>query len=37
LYLQGTGNPKLIPEEITKMMKELQNLGIQKIDGNLFF
>jgi D-alanyl-D-alanine carboxypeptidase/D-alanyl-D-alanine-endopeptidase (penicillin-binding protein 4) len=37
LYLQGTGDPKLIPEELAKMMKALQNLGIQKIDGNLFF
>jgi D-alanyl-D-alanine carboxypeptidase/D-alanyl-D-alanine-endopeptidase (penicillin-binding protein 4) len=37
LYLQGTGDPKLIPEEIAKMMQALQNLGIQKIDGNLFF
>ncbi len=37
LYLQGTGDPKLIPEELAKMMKELQNLGIQKINGNLFF
>ena len=37
LYLQGTGDPKLIPEELAKMMRELQGLGIQKIDGNLFF
>ena len=37
IYLQGTGDPKLIPEELAKMMKALQNLGIQKIDGNLFF
>ena len=37
LYLQGTGDPKLVPEELAKMMKELQALGIQKIDGNLFF
>ena len=37
LYLQGTGDPKLIPEELAKLMKELQSLGIQKIDGNLFF
>lgn len=37
LYLQGTGDPKLVPEEMVKMMKALQNLGIQKIDGNLFF
>ena len=37
LYLQGTGDPKFIPEELAKMMKSLQGLGIQKIDGNLFF
>jgi len=37
LYLQGTGDPKLVPEELAKMMKALQNLGFQKIDGNLFF
>ena len=37
LYLQGTGDPKLIPEELAKLMKALQALGIQKIDGNLFF
>ena len=37
LYLQGTGDPKLVPEELAKLMKALQALGIQKIDGNLFF
>lgn len=37
LYLQGTGDPKLVPEELAKLMKEIKNLGIQKIDGNLFF
>lgn len=37
VYLQGTGDPKLIPEELAKMMKALQNLGIQKLDGNLIF
>ena len=37
LYLQGTGDPKLVPEELVKMMRAIQNLGIQKIDGNLFF
>ena len=37
LYLQGTGDPKLVPEELAKMMKDLEGLGIQKIDGNLFF
>ena len=37
LYLQGSGDPKLIPEELAKLMKSLQALGVQKIDGNLFF
>lgn len=37
LYLQGSGDPKLVPEELAKLMKALQSLGIQKIDGNLFF
>ena len=37
LYLQGSGDPKLIPEEFAKLMKDLQALGIQKIDGDLFF
>lgn len=37
LYLQGTGDPKLVPEELARMMKSLQDLGIQKIDGNLIF
>lgn len=37
IYLQGSGDPKLIPEELARMMKSLQNLGIQKIDGNLIF
>ena len=37
LYLQGSGDPKMIPEELAKLMKNLQALGIQKIDGNLLF
>lgn len=37
LYLQGSGDPKLIPEELTRMMKSLRDLGVQKIDGNLIF
>jgi D-alanyl-D-alanine carboxypeptidase/D-alanyl-D-alanine-endopeptidase (penicillin-binding protein 4) len=37
LYLQGSGDPKLIPEELAKLMRDLQALGIQKIDGDLFF
>ncbi|WP_197714018.1 D-alanyl-D-alanine carboxypeptidase [Polynucleobacter necessarius] len=36
LYLQGTGDPKVVPEELAKMMKDMQSLGVQKIDGNLF-
>ena len=37
LYLQGSGDPKLIPEVLAKLMKDLQAMGIQKIDGNLIF
>lgn len=37
IYLQGTGDPKLIPEEMAKLMAALQKLGIQKINGNLIF
>lgn len=37
IYLQGNGDPKLVPEELARMMKELQSLGIQKIDGDLIF
>ncbi len=37
LYLQGSGDPKWVPEELAKLMKDLQALGIQKIEGNLFF
>ena len=37
LYLQGTGDPKLTPESLAKLIKNLRALGIQKIDGNLIF
>ena len=37
LYLQGTGDPKLAPESLAKLIKNLRALGIQKIDGNLIF
>lgn len=37
IYLQGSGDPKLIPEELERMMKGLRDLGIKKIDGNLIF
>ena len=37
IYLQGTGDPKLVPEELARMMKSLRDLGIQRIDGDLIF
>jgi D-alanyl-D-alanine carboxypeptidase/D-alanyl-D-alanine-endopeptidase (penicillin-binding protein 4) len=37
LYLRGSGDPKLIPEELAQMMKSLRDLGVQRIDGNLIF
>jgi len=37
LYLQGSGDPKLVPEELGRMMKSLRDLGIERIDGNLIF
>lgn len=37
IYLQGTGDPKLTPESLAKLIKNLRDLGIQKIDGNLIF
>ena len=37
LYLRGSGDPKLVPEELEQMMKSLRALGIQRIDGNLIF
>ena len=37
LYLRGSGDPKLVPEELGQMMKSLRALGIQRIEGNLIF
>lgn len=37
LYWQGTGDPKLIPEELSKIMAELRGQGINTINGNLIF
>jgi D-alanyl-D-alanine carboxypeptidase/D-alanyl-D-alanine-endopeptidase (penicillin-binding protein 4) len=37
LYLRGSGDPKLVPEELKQMMKSLRDLGVQRIDGNLIF
>lgn len=35
LLIRGSGDPKLIPEEINKMLLNLQGLGVKKIDGQL--
>ena len=37
LLIKGTGDPKLIPEELTKAFQNLQQLGIKRIDGDLIF
>ena len=37
LYWQGTGDPKLVPEELSKVMAELRSQGINTINGNLIF
>ena len=37
LLIKGTGDPKLIPEELAKVFQNLQQLGIKKIDGDLIF
>lgn len=35
LLIRGSGDPKLIPEEINKMLLNLQSIGIKRIDGQL--
>lgn len=37
LLIRGSGDPKLIPEEITKVFSQLRTMGIQKIKGDLIF
>ena len=37
LLLKGSGDPKLIPEEINKLLSNLKGLGIKKISGDLIF
>jgi D-alanyl-D-alanine carboxypeptidase/D-alanyl-D-alanine-endopeptidase (penicillin-binding protein 4) len=37
LLIRGSGDPKLIPEEINKMLLNLKSIGVKKIDGNLIF
>ncbi|MCS6766667.1 MAG: D-alanyl-D-alanine carboxypeptidase/D-alanyl-D-alanine-endopeptidase [Candidatus Protistobacter heckmanni] len=33
LYIRGTGDPKLIPEEMAKLVQELRGKGVDTIDG----
>ncbi len=37
LVWQGQGDPKFIPEELSKIMVDLRQLGINEINGNLVF
>lgn len=37
LIWQGGGDPKLVPEELSKMMASIRQLGIQQIEGDLIF
>ena len=37
LLIKGSGDPKLIPEEISKLLLNLKSLGIKKISGDLIF
>lgn len=37
LIWQGSGDPKLIPEELSKIMASIRQLGINQIDGDLIF
>jgi len=37
IYFLGHGDPKLIPEELSKLTNKLRELGIQNIDGNLIY
>lgn len=35
IYVRGSGDPKLIPEEMSKLMQALRQAQINEIDGNL--
>ncbi|MFJ2993881.1 D-alanyl-D-alanine carboxypeptidase/D-alanyl-D-alanine-endopeptidase [Pandoraea sp. NPDC087047] len=35
LYFRGTGDPKLVPEEMEKFVAELRNTGVTTINGDL--
>ncbi|KAG0189463.1 hypothetical protein DFQ28_003351 [Apophysomyces sp. BC1034] len=35
LYIQGTGDPKLVPEELIELVNKIRKQGIVALDGNL--
>ncbi|HEY1607698.1 MAG TPA: D-alanyl-D-alanine carboxypeptidase/D-alanyl-D-alanine-endopeptidase [Paraburkholderia sp.] len=35
LYIKGTGDPKLVPEELTDLVQKIRAAGISRIDGAL--
>ncbi|AJC18729.1 D-alanyl-D-alanine carboxypeptidase/D-alanyl-D-alanine-endopeptidase [Pandoraea sputorum] len=35
LYFKGTGDPKLVPEEMEKFVTELRNAGVTNINGDI--
>ncbi|MDE2610251.1 MAG: D-alanyl-D-alanine carboxypeptidase/D-alanyl-D-alanine-endopeptidase [Burkholderiales bacterium] len=35
LYVRGTGDPKLVPEEMVKLVADIRDAGIDRIDGDL--
>ena len=35
LYFKGTGDPKLVPEEMEKFVAELRNAGVTNINGDI--
>jgi D-alanyl-D-alanine carboxypeptidase/D-alanyl-D-alanine-endopeptidase (penicillin-binding protein 4) len=35
LYIEGTGDPKLVPEQLTDLVDQVRRAGITRIDGDL--
>lgn len=35
LYLEGTGDPKIVPEELTDLIEQVRAAGITRIEGDL--
>ncbi|SDV51622.1 D-alanyl-D-alanine carboxypeptidase/D-alanyl-D-alanine endopeptidase [Chitinasiproducens palmae] len=35
LYIQGTGDPKLVPEQLSELITQIRQSGINRIAGNL--